>query len=107
MTVMLGDIRLDRIEESSDIGNVPHLDFPDATPEALVPCMGWLVPAAIDPAMAAETRRRILDQLTDTGILMLTQHFPVRSAGHVFSARTGFGFRYLECGMVMGEENHR
>ena len=49
MTVMLGDIRLDRIEESSDIGDVPHLDFPDATPEALAPYLGWLQPAAIDP----------------------------------------------------------
>ena len=49
MTVMLGDIRLDRIEESVDIGDVPHLDFPDATPEALAPYLGWLQPAAIDP----------------------------------------------------------
>lgn len=107
MTVMPGDIRFDRIEESSDIGNVPHLDLPDATPEALTPCVGWLVPAAIDPAMAAATRRRILDQLADTGILVLTQHFPSPSAGHVHSAGTGFGFRHLESGMAMGEENHR
>lgn len=107
MTVMLGEIRLDRIEESSDIDNVPHLDFPDAAPEALEPCVGWLVPAAIGPAMAAATRRRILDQLADTGILVLTQHFPVPSTGHVLSAGTGFGFRYLESGMAMGEENHR
>ncbi|MCY4608333.1 MAG: MBL fold metallo-hydrolase [bacterium] len=295
MTVMLGDIRLDRIEESSDIGDVPHLDFPDATPEALTPYLGWLQPAAIDPVtggtimpihawlvrtprctilldtcvgnhkthpslpsfhqqthyrllddlaalgvcasdidivlcshlhydhagwntrlenglwvptfpcarylfcqeeldaaeaaaqqgdsvwresvspvleagqgevvamdhelddmirleptpghtpghvathlvsggeraimvgdlihsplqlphpewspvwdhdpvMAAATRRRILELLADTGTLMLTQHFPAPSAGHVYSARTGFGCRYLGGGMVHGEE---
>ncbi|MDE0417722.1 MAG: hypothetical protein OXI95_12415 [bacterium] len=107
MTVMLGDIRLDRIEESSDIGNVPHLDFPDATPEALAPYLGWLVPAAIDSGMAAANRRRILEQLTDSGVLVLTQHFPAPSAGQVFSARTGIGFRHLEGGMAMGEELHR
>ena len=45
MTVTLGDIRLDRIEESPDIGNVPHPDFP----EAPAPCLEWLQPAAIDP----------------------------------------------------------
>ena len=100
MTVMLGDIRLDRIEESCAIGNVPHLDFPDATPEALAPCLGWLVPAAIDPAIAAATRRRMLAQLADTGILVL-------SAGHVCSAATGFGFRRLEGGVATGEESHR
>lgn len=104
MTVILGDIRLDRIEESTDIGNVPHLDFPDATPEAQEPCLEWLLPAAIDPVMAAATRRRVLKQPADTDIAMLTQHFPAPSAGHVFTARTGFGCRYLEGGMVMGEE---
>ncbi len=57
-----------------------------------------------DPVMAAATRRRILETLADTDILMLTQHFPAPSAGHVFSACTGFGFRYLGCDMVMGTE---
>ena len=60
MKVMLGDIRLDRVEESADIG-----------------------------------------------IMMLTQQFPVPSAGHVFSARTGFGCSYLGCGMARGEESAR
>ena len=61
MTVMLGDIRLDRIEESSDIGNVPYPDLPDATPEAPAPCLEWREPDAIDPGVAAATRRRILE----------------------------------------------
>ena len=60
-----------------------------------------------DPVMAAATRRRILEQLADTGTLMLTQHFPAPSAGHVYTARTGFGCRYLEDGMVHGEESAR
>lgn len=107
MMAMLGDILLDRIEESTDIGNVPHLDVPDATPEALAPCLGWLQPDVIDPVMAAATRHRVLKQLADTDILMLTQHFPVPSPGHVFTARTGFGCRYLESGMVMSEEGVR
>ncbi len=42
MMVTLGDIRLDRIEGPSSLGNVPRPDFPDATPEALQP-------AVIDP----------------------------------------------------------
>ena len=96
MTMMPGDVRLGRIEESSDIGSVPHPGFPDA-PE---PCLEWLLPDAIDPAI----RHRILEQLADADILMLTQHFPVPSAGHVLTARTEFGCRYLESGMVMGEE---
>ena len=100
MTVMLGDTRLDRIEESCAIGNVPHLDLPDVTPEALAPCLGRLAPAAIDPGMAAATRRRILEQLSDTGAAVL-------SAGHVFSSRTGFGFRHIEGGKAMDEEHHR
>ena len=107
MKVMLGDIRLDRIEESSDIGNVPRLGVPDAKLELPEPCLGWLQPDVIDPVMAAATRRRVLKQLADTDILMLTQHFPVPSAGHVFTARTGFGLRYLEGGMVMGKESTR
>lgn len=107
MTVMLGEIRFDRIEESSDTGIASRLDFPDATPEALAPYLGWLEPAAIDPGTAAAPRRSILEQLSDTGILMLTQHFPVPSAGHVLSARAGFGCRHLECGMVHGEESSR
>ena len=107
MTVMLGDIRLDRIGESSDTGNVPHLDFPDATPEALAPCLRWLQPDVIDPVTAAATRCRILEQLADTDILMPTQHFPVPSTGHVLTARAGFGCRYPESGMVMGEESAR
>ena len=107
MTAMLGDILLDQIEESTDSGNVPHLDFPDATPEAQEPCLEWLLPAAIDPVMAAATRRRVLKQPADTDIAMLTQHFPAPSAGHVFTARTGFGCRYLEGGMVTGEESIR
>ena len=50
MTIMLGDIRLDRIEESCEPGQLPHADFPDATPEALAPYLEWLQPAAVDPA---------------------------------------------------------
>ena len=57
-----------------------------------------------DPQMAATTRRRMLETLADTDILMLTQHFPPPSAGHVFSACCGFGFRYHGCAMVHGEE---
>lgn len=102
MTVMLGDIRLDRIGESSDIGSVPHPDF-NERPAA---CLGWLQPAAIDPGMAA-ARRRILEQAADTGIPMLTRRFPAPSAWPVFFARTGFGFRHLEGGMAMGEESSR
>ena len=49
MTVMLGDIRLDRVEESTSPGELPHMDFPDATPEALAPYMEWLQPEAVDP----------------------------------------------------------
>lgn len=87
--------------------NVPHLDVPYAKPEALAPNLGWLQPDVIDPVMAAATRHRVLEQLADTDVLMLTQHFPVPSAGHVFTARTGFGCRYLESGMVMSEEGVR
>ncbi len=107
MTEMSGEIRLDRIEETCDIGNVPHLDFPDATPEALAPCLGRLESAAIDRGMAASTRQRILEQLSDTGATVLTRHFPVLSAEHVCSAATGFGLRRLEGGMATGEESHR
>lgn len=90
MTVLLGDIRLDRIEESSDIGNVPHLDCPDATPEALAPYLEWLEPAAIDPVTGGtilldmsvgnhkthpllpsfhqQTRYRLLDDMAALGV---------------------------------------
>ena len=70
MTVMLGDIRLDPIEESSDIGNVPHLGLPDATPEAPAPCLEWREPDAIDPGVVAATRRRILEG----GVAMGEEH---------------------------------
>ena len=84
---MLGDNSLDRIEESWDIGDVPHLDFP----EALAPCLHWLQSAA--------TRRRILEDLSGTVILTPTQHFSVPSAGHVFCASTGFGLACPGCDM--------
>ncbi len=66
MTVMLGDIRLDRIEESSDIGNVARPGLPDAP----APCLEWREPDAIDPGVVAATRRRILEG----GVAMGEEH---------------------------------
>lgn len=49
-SLMLGDIRLDRVIEEESASVVPLDWFPDATPEALAPLMSWLVPKVICPA---------------------------------------------------------
>lgn len=73
----IGDIRIDRIEESCDIGGPPHDDFPDATPEALAPYMHWLQPAAIDPATG--------------GTIMPVQTYLVRTPHHTILLDTCVG----------------
>lgn len=55
-----------------------------------------------DPLEGARTRRRFLESMAETDILMMTQHFPAPSMGHVFSRGSGFGMRYLGCDMVHG-----
>jgi glyoxylase-like metal-dependent hydrolase (beta-lactamase superfamily II) len=55
-----------------------------------------------DSAEGARTRRRFLESVAETDILMMTQHFPAPSVGHVFRRGEGFGMRYLGCDMVHG-----
>ncbi|MBT6202626.1 MAG: MBL fold metallo-hydrolase [Alphaproteobacteria bacterium] len=77
MKLEIGDIRIDRIEESCDISNLPHEDFPDATPEALAPYLEWLKPAAIDPATGR--------------IIMPVQTYLVRTRHHTILLDTCVG----------------
>lgn len=77
MTLILGDVRIDRIEESRDLGNLPHEDFPDATPEAIAPYLEWLEPAAIDPASGRT--------------IMPVQTYLVRTAHHTILLDTCVG----------------
>ena len=55
-----------------------------------------------DPIEGAATRRRFLESMADSDILMMTQHFPAPSWGHIFRRGDGFGMRYLGCDMVHG-----
>ena len=55
-----------------------------------------------NPAEGAATRRRFLETLAGTDVLMMTQHFPEPSVGHVLARGRGFGFRYMGCDMVHG-----
>ncbi len=77
MTFKIGDITIDRIEESCDIGSLPHVDFPDATPEALAPYMDWLKPFAIDPVSG--------------GTIMPVQTYLVRTRHHTILLDTCVG----------------
>ena len=81
MGVMLGDLIHSPLQ-------LPHPEWS--------PIYDW------DPAEGARTRRRFLESVADTDVLVMTQHFPVPSVGHVFGRGTGFGFRYLGSAMVHG-----
>ena len=77
MIFQIGDIRIDRIEESCDIGGPPHGDFPDAVPEAVARYMSWLQPHAVDPATG--------------GMIMPVQTYLVRTAHHTILLDTCVG----------------
>ena len=44
---------------------------------------------------ATKTRRRFLEQHCGTDTVILTQHFPAPSMGHVVADAEAFEFRYL------------
>lgn len=77
MAFWIGDIRIDRIEESCSLGNLPHVDFPDATPEAIAPFMEWLQPHAVCPASGR--------------VVMPVQTYLVRTAHHTVLLDTCVG----------------
>jgi glyoxylase-like metal-dependent hydrolase (beta-lactamase superfamily II) len=49
--------------------------------------------ADADPAMAAQTRRRLLREYTDTGVLVIGSHFPPPGAGHLVTTPNGVRYR--------------
>jgi len=67
-----------------------------------LPRPDWSPIYDFDPAEGAATRRRFLDSVAETDIVMMTQHFSAPSVGHVFRRGDGFGMRYLGCDMVHG-----
>ena len=71
------------------IGDLMHSPIQLAHPE-------WSANFDDDPARAVETRRRFLDSHCETGILVLTAHFPSPSVGHVVPhAERAFDFEYM------------
>ena len=59
-------------------GDLIHHPFQLPHPE-WSPIYDW------NPVMGAKTRRGFLESVAETDILVMTQHFPAPSSGHVFS----------------------
>ena len=60
----------------------------------------WSPTFDFDPLLGGQTRRRFLDSYCERDVLVLTQHFPIPSIGHVTGRGDGFGFRYQGCDLV-------
>jgi glyoxylase-like metal-dependent hydrolase (beta-lactamase superfamily II) len=45
----------------------------------------WGTAGDVDPQMAEHTRRRLIETYTDSGVLLMTGHFPAPSVGHLVS----------------------
>jgi glyoxylase-like metal-dependent hydrolase (beta-lactamase superfamily II) len=56
---------------------------------------GWSTVFCSDRAAAARTRRRVLQEVADSDVLVVPAHFPGATAGHVVGAGEGFRFRFL------------
>jgi glyoxylase-like metal-dependent hydrolase (beta-lactamase superfamily II) len=55
----------------------------------------WSTCFCHDPAASARTRRRVLEEVADTDVVVVPAHFPGPTAGHVRPAGDGFRFRFL------------
>ena len=60
----------------------------------------WSPSFDFDPVMGGETRRRFLDTYCERDGLVMTQHFPLPSIGHITGRGDGFGFRYSGSDLV-------
>lgn len=56
----------------------------------------WSSRACLDKALSAKTRREFLERYCDSGVLVMTGHFPSPSVGWVTRRGDAFGFRYAE-----------
>ena len=54
----------------------------------------WSTHGCWNKQMSAETRRGFLERYADTGVLVLTAHFPSPSVGHVVRRGDAFDFRF-------------
>ena len=68
----------------ADVVHVPALQF--ARPE-------WSVAFDVDPALAAETRKKVLDMASADGVMVAGMHLGFPGFGHV--ARDGDAYRYV------------
>ncbi|MFN4011286.1 MAG: MBL fold metallo-hydrolase [Pannonibacter sp.] len=68
----------------ADVVHVPALQF--ARPE-------WSVAFDVDPALAAETRKKVLDMASADGVMVAGMHLGFPGFGHV--ARDGEAYRYV------------
>jgi len=56
----------------------------------------WSTCFCYDPVASACTRRRVLEDVADTDVVVVPAHFPGSTAGHVGVAGSGFRFSFLE-----------
>ena len=68
-------------------GDVMHSPVQCAHPE-------WSSLGCLDKALSAATRTAFLDRHCETGMLVLTAHFPSPSIGHIAREGNAFRFRY-------------
>ncbi len=69
------------------VGDVIHSPIQCAHPQ-------WVAMPDSDPAMAAKTRRSVLENCLAENHLVLTSHFPLPSVGRVTAAGSDFGFTF-------------
>jgi glyoxylase-like metal-dependent hydrolase (beta-lactamase superfamily II) len=56
----------------------------------------WSTCFCADPAMAARSRRGILEDVADTDTIVVPTHFPGPTAGHVVASDDAWRFRFLD-----------
>ena len=78
-----------RGDEAVMCGDLMHFPIQCAHPE-------WKTDFDDDPVMACRTRRRFLEQSSESGAKVMTAHFPSPSVGHVRPKGEAFRFDYLD-----------
>lgn len=73
--------------EALIVGDVIHSPLQCVYPQ-------WSAMPDSDPALAANTRKNVLESCAEDNRLMLTAHFPLPSTGRVTPAKRGYGFSF-------------
>jgi glyoxylase-like metal-dependent hydrolase (beta-lactamase superfamily II) len=78
-----------RGERAIFIGDLMHHPLQCREPE-------WSSCFCVDQIAAARTRRQFFEQVADSGIIIVPEHFPYPTAGRIFSDGNAFRWKFLD-----------